>query len=127
MSDKVFRKVEDIDVWKRGCRLVIAIYKLAESEPLSKSWALRDQICRATLSIPSNVAEGYERDSQAEFRRFLLIAKGSCGELRTQLYIIKAMKLVGEEDIDPLLQECSEISAMLKSLSIHLTKKKTNP
>jgi four helix bundle protein len=122
---KAFRKLEDIEIWKRGCRLVIAIYKLVENERLSKSWALRDQICRAALSIPSNVAEGYERDSQAEFRRFLLIAKGSCGELRTQLYIVKAMKLVGDEEIEPLIRECGEISAMLKGLSAKLAAKKS--
>jgi len=124
MGLKPFRKLEDIEVWKRGCRLVISIYKLIEGERLAKSWALHDQMCRAALSIPSNIAEGYERDSQAEFRRFLLIAKGSCGELRTQLYIVKAMRFVGEEEIELLIQECTEISAMLKGLSSQLTSNK---
>lgn len=125
MGLKAFRKIEDIEVWKRGCRLAIAIYKLAEGERLAKNRSLRDQICRAALSIPSNVAEGYERDSQAEFRRFLLIAKGSCGELRTQLYIIKAMKFVRDDEVEPLLRECAEISAMLKGLSAQLATKKS--
>ncbi|MFH0766010.1 MAG: four helix bundle protein [Calditrichota bacterium] len=127
MGLKAFRRIEDIEVWKRGCRLAIAIFKLVENDKLSKNWVLRDQICRAALSIPSNIAEGYERDSQAEFRRFLLIAKGSCGELRTQLYIIKAIKFADENEIDKLLQECTEISSMLKSLSTQLGLKKTQP
>lgn len=105
--------------------MVIAIFQLAESEQLSKRWFFRDQICRAALSIPSNIAEGYERDSQAEFRRFLLIAKGSCGELRTQLYLIKAMKLADEKEVDQLLKECSEISSMIKSLAQQLVPKKS--
>jgi four helix bundle protein len=102
--------------------LAVSIYRLAEKEPLSKNWGLRDQIQRAAISIPSNIAEGYERDSLAEFRRFVLIAKGSCGELRTQLYVIRALKLAVDSDLKSLLKECSEISAMLKRLSQQLHK-----
>ena len=116
----LFKKIEEIEVWKRGCRLAIDFYRVAEKEPLAKNWGLRDQIQRAAISISSNIAEGYERDSSAEFRRFLLIAKGSCGELRTQLYIIKALGLVSDEDVKPLIKECIEISSMLKSLSIKI-------
>jgi four helix bundle protein len=71
---------------------------------------------RAALSIPSNIAEGYERNSQTEFKRFLLIAKGSCGELRTQLYILKAAGLGSSDTIDALILETTEISSMIQSL-----------
>jgi four helix bundle protein len=71
-----FKKLEDIDVWKRGCRLAVSIYKMTVKSPFDKDWGLRDQIRRSSVSIPSNIAEGYERNSLAEFRRFLLIAKG---------------------------------------------------
>ncbi len=120
----MFRKIEDIEVWKRSCRLAVRIFKLAEHEKIAKNWGLRDQIQRSALSIPSNIAEGYERNSRAEFRRFLLIAKGSCAELRTQLYIVKALDYVPAEEIKELLKECSEISSMVQSLSSQLKSKK---
>lgn len=116
----MFRKLEEIEVWKRGCRLAVEIFKLVEEEKIAKNWGLRDQLTRAALSIPSNIAEGYERDSLAEFKRFILIAKGSCGELRTQLYVVKAAKLVEDMKLNPLIQECIEISSMLKGLSVQL-------
>jgi len=120
----LFKRIEEIEVWKRGCRLAIDIYRVAEKGPLAKNWGLRDQIQRAAISISSNIAEGYERDSSAEFRRFLLIAKGSCGELRTQLYIIQALGLVSDEDVKPLIKECIEISSMLKSLASQIQTKR---
>ena len=76
--------LESLEVWKRSCRLSVDLYRLLRN---CKDYGLKDQITRSALSVPSNIAEGYERDSTAEFLRFLRIAKGSCGELRTQLYI----------------------------------------
>lgn len=75
---------EDLDVWKRSARLSATLYR--ELSGL-KDWGFRDQITRSGLSVPSNIAEGYERDSDREIARFLGIAKGSCGELITQIYI----------------------------------------
>ena len=75
---------EDLDVWKRACRLSVELYR--EMSDL-KDWGFRDQVTRSGLSIPSNIAEGYERDSDREIMQFLKIAKGSCGELITQVYI----------------------------------------
>ena len=75
---------EDLDVWKRACRLSVEIYKTLID---LKDFGFKDQICRSGLSIPSNVAEGIERESTKDTVRFLKIAKGSCGELRTQIYI----------------------------------------
>jgi len=74
--EKGFKHLEDIEVWKRGSRLAVDIYKMSLEGLLSKAWGLRDQIRRAAVSIPSNVAEGFERESDVEFKRFLLIAKG---------------------------------------------------
>ena len=78
---------------------------------------MQDQIQRAALSIPSNVAEGYERDSNKEFVRFLNISKGSCGELRTQLYISRKLRFIKKADSDRLVTESKEISAMLHGLA----------
>lgn len=120
----MFKRLEDIEVWKRGCRLAVEIYQFVERDPLAKNWGLRDQIQRAAISIPSNIAEGYERDSAAEFRRYLRISKGSCGELRTQLYIVKALGIVSDDDVKPLIKECIEISSMLKSLASRIQTKR---
>ena len=86
-----FVKLEQMEVWKRGCRLVVKVYKATNEGALEHDWGLRDQIRRAAVAIPSNIAEGYERGTPVEFRRFVQIAKGSCGELRTQLYLAQAL------------------------------------
>lgn len=75
---------EDLDVWRRSARLSADLYKATQE---LRDFGFRDQLTRSALSIASNIAEGYERDSDREIARFLTIAKGSAGELRTQLYI----------------------------------------
>ena len=77
-------RFEDLDVWKRASRLSADIYKALSS---LKDFGFKDQITRSSLSVPSNIAEGVERESDKECARFLQYAKGSCGELRTQIYI----------------------------------------
>ena len=119
---ELFKRIEDIEVWKRGCRLVVDVYQITNLHPFDKDWSLRDQIRKAAISIPSNVAEGFERESSAEFRRFLLIAKASCGELRTQLYISQALDYVEKQDIEGSINECVEISSMISGLIKHLQK-----
>jgi four helix bundle protein len=75
---------EDLDVWKRSVRLSVALYQQTKE---LRDFGFRDQLTRSGLSIPSNIAEGFERDGHAEIDRFLTIAKGSAGELRTQILI----------------------------------------
>ncbi len=71
---------------------------------------------RAAISIPSNIAEGHERDSKGDFIRFLRIAKGSAAELRTQCYLALKLEVVSKLEADRFLQECRELSAMLQGL-----------
>ena len=78
------QKFEDLEVWKEGVRLSVEIYKSLGG---CKDYSLRDQIQRSAVSIPSNISEGFERKGNKEFIQFLYIAKESCSELRTQLYI----------------------------------------
>ena len=104
---------EDLEVWKRSSRLAVEILKLAES---IKLFSLRDQIARAAISIPSNIAEGAERDSDRDFVRFLRIAKGSAGELRTQLYLGIKAELVQHETATNQIRELKEIGSMLQGL-----------
>jgi four helix bundle protein len=108
---------EDLDVWKRSCRLAVDV--CTETHKW-KNFALRDQLQRASISIASNIAEGAERDSDGDFIRFLRISKGSCGELRTQIYIAQRLHegLGGEVPLLPseLIAETREIAAMLQGL-----------
>ena len=122
MEKKYFRSFENIEAWKRGCKLAVRIYEISQDGPLARDFGLRDQLRRASVSIPSNIAEGFERESKAEFNRYLLIAKGSCGELRTQLYITKAINAIDQDRCDELITECTEISSMLSGLIRHLKK-----
>jgi four helix bundle protein len=109
-----FQSSEDLEVWQRGCRFAVDIFETFSS---CRNFTMQDQIQRAALSIPSNVAEGYERDSNKEFVRFLNISKGSCGELRTQLYISRKLRFIKKADSDRLVTESKEISAMLHRLA----------
>jgi four helix bundle protein len=94
---------------------------------LEKDWGMRDQIRRASVAIPSNIAEGYERGTPTEFRHFANIARGSCGEVRTQLYLCQALGYFSKEDSAKLITECVEISSMLNSLARQLQKQSTQP
>jgi len=106
-------RFEELDVWKRSARLSADIYRgLAEA----KDYGFRDQITRAGLSIPSNIAEGYERESNKEIANFLNYAKGSAGELRTQIYIGMEIGYITREQGKPWLQEAEAISRMLHAL-----------
>lgn len=108
-----YHSFEELEVWKRACRLAVETSK-AMSE--SRNFALRDQMCRAAVSVPSNIAEGSERDSVQDYIRFLRIAKGSAAELRTQCYIAMELRLVEKAAGNEFVNECKEISAMLQGL-----------
>ena len=104
---------EELEVWKRSSRLAVSILELVNG---IKLYALRDQMARCCISVPSNIAEGAERESNREFRRFLAIVKGSAGELRTQLYIGVRAGIFPAEVANPLIQEAKEISSMIEGL-----------
>ena len=115
---------EDLDVWKRGCNLAVEIH-VALFE--SKDFALRNQMERSSLSIPSNIAEGCERDSTPDFIKFLRYSKGSCGELRTQLYVAERIRqrlgAAPMEGSRAMIQETRELSRMLQGLINSLLRK----
>ncbi len=108
---------ENLDVWKRGCELAVQVCVASYG---SKEFALKDQMTRSAISIPSNVAEGSERNSNADFSRFLSYSKGSCAELRTQLLIHEATcARIGIEPFQntaEMIQTTRELSKMLGSL-----------
>jgi four helix bundle protein len=106
-------RFEELDVWKRSARLSADLYRSLAS---LKDYGFRDQITRAGLSVPSNIAEGYERGSDKEMANFLNYAKGSAGELRTQIYIGMEINYIDHDSAKRWLQEIEEISKMLHGL-----------
>lgn len=107
------KRFEDLEVWKNACQFSVDIFKTFLN---CKDYGFKGQITRASLSIPSNIAEGYERDSNKEFIHFLYIAKGSCGEVRTQLYIAAEIGYLEKEKETIFVEKAREISYMLSSL-----------
>ena len=103
-------------VWQKAKALAVSVYKVADAGPLSRDFGLRDQICRAAVSVPSNIAEGDDRDSDKEAVRFLFIAKGSLAELRTQLEIAKETGRLQESEYESLEARCGEVGRMLGGL-----------
>jgi four helix bundle protein len=106
-------KFEDLEVWKRSKRLCVEIYLTLKD---LKDYGFKDQITRSALSISSNIAEGFERISTKECVTFLSYAKGSCGELRTQIYVGIDIDYVSREVGNRWLKETEEISLMLGGL-----------
>jgi len=112
-----YQSFEELDVWKRACRLSVDLYNVLDH---CKDYSFRDQMRRAVISIASNIAEGAERDSKKEYIRFLHIAKGSAGELRTQLYVANKIGLIKAKERVQLCTELIAISKMLHGLIISI-------
>ena len=110
----MYHSFESLKVWKRASRLAVATYRALQQ---CRDYGLKDQMTRAAVSIPSNIAEGYERGSTPEFIRFLNIAKGSTAELRTQLYIAGEIGVISRQQMAELTEETRGIGAMLNKLA----------
>jgi four helix bundle protein len=99
-------KFEDLEVWQEARELSKYIFTLTSKEPFSRDFKLRDQIHGSSGSIMDNIAEGFERDGRREFIQFLSIAKGSCGETRSQSYRAFDFKYINQDELNQLL-ECT--------------------
>ena len=113
---------EDLRVWKITRELAKSIYGVTRASVMSRDYALKDQMRRSAISSMSNIAEGYERDGNRELRQFLSIAKGSIGELRSQLYIALDAGYLVKSEADSLLERSRTISRMLSSLIESITR-----
>ncbi len=113
-----YQSFEELDVWQRACALVINIFSEFKD---SRHYGFREQISRAAVSIPSNIAEGAERNSKNEFKLFLGYAKGSAAEVRTQLYIAKEIGLISTVEAENLINEAKIISGKLHALIQSIT------
>jgi four helix bundle protein len=117
-------RFEDIVAWQKARELARMIYQVTQDGPFAKDWGLRDQIRRATVSILSNIAEGFERSGQAEFRQFLTIAKGSCAEARAQLYVALDVGYLTKSQFDDLMARYEECARILGGLRASIAKQR---
>ena len=111
---------EELTIWKEAVDLVNRIYEITKEKPFCTDYQLVDQIRRSVVSIPSNISEGFERDGKKEFIIFLSIAKGSCGELRTQLYIAFHQKYIDEHTFNVLYDRAKDLSRSISALIKYL-------
>ncbi len=112
---------EEMDIWQDAKYLTIAIYSIMKD---NRDFGFKDQIQRASVSIMNNIAEGFEAGSDNLFTRYLHIAKGSCGEVRSMLILSKDLKYLTTEQADRLIEKCISISKRMSSLIQYLTKNK---
>jgi four helix bundle protein len=104
---------ENLEVWRDAIELAARAYEVMRD---CRDFGFRDQMLRAAASISNNIAEGYERDSNTEFIRYLFIAKGSCGEVRSQCYLGRRVKLLSEADAAVLISDTKRLSKRLMRL-----------
>lgn len=109
----------NLQAWQRNKTLAVAIYRLTDSAPFARDFALRDQMRRAAISVCSNLAEGDARQTNKESIQFFFIAKGSLAELSAQLDIAQEVHALDRIVITKLLEECEEIAAMIRGLIKH--------
>ncbi len=112
---------KELVVWQKAMNMVVLTYRLAKLLPKEETYALSDQMRRAAVSVPSNIAEGQSRNSTKEYINFLSIAKGSNAELQTQCLICVYLSYITKEQAQPLLNLSEEISKMITRMIAKLT------
>ncbi len=120
-------RFEDLIAWQKARELTKNIYKVTKIGEFLKDYGLRDQIRRASVSIMANIAEGFERGGRSEFHQFLVIAKGSCAELRSQMYVALDAEHISVEtfqSLDGLAKETSRLIGGLRA-AVYKQKMKT--
>ncbi len=119
------KRFEELEVWQRAKDLTNLVYKFSTDGSFARDFGLRDQIRRASVSIMSNIAEGFESQTQAVFIKYLAYAKGSAGELRAQLYIVRDQGYITDEEFDQAFS-AAEICSKQLSRFIHYLESQPN-
>ena len=115
----VINKFEDLICWQKGQDLAVKVYgKFKES----KDWGFRDQICKAVVSVSNNIAEGFDRGSDADFTRFLYYSIGSASETKSMLYLAQKLDYIDSEDMLTLVTQADEVSKIIRGLIKSLNK-----
>ncbi len=115
------KKFEDIVAWQKAQDFSLKIYSIFKN---SKDYGFRDQICRASISISSNIAEGFDYNSNTNFSRFLRISLGSCNETKSLIYLAEKLKYLTSKEVEELLRDNNEISRILHGLIKSMSPKK---
>jgi four helix bundle protein len=110
------RNYRELTVWQKAMALVEEVYRLTRGFPSDEKFGLTNQLRRASVSVPSNIAEGQGRRSRNQFVIFLRIARGSVQEVETQLMIAQRLNYASERQVEPMLQQLDEISRLLAGL-----------
>jgi four helix bundle protein len=121
---KKIKHFEELIAWQKARELTNQIYSTTKKGPFSKDFGLRDQIRKASVSIMSNLAEGFERGGRSEFHQFVVIAKGSCAEVRSQLYVAFDAEYVTQEQFEVLMNLGSELSRIIGGLRASLQRQR---
>jgi four helix bundle protein len=114
------KKFEELTAWQKARALNTLIYQISEQGRFSKDYALKDQVRRASISIMSNIAEGFERNGNKEFIQFLSIAKASCAELRSQLYIAFDLNYIEKKEFEKISLSAIEVGKIMQGLIEYL-------
>jgi len=114
---------EDLEIWKLSIKLATDIFKLSQNGELKSDFGTKDQIRRASLSVSSNIAEGFEYNNNKQFIRFLNYSKGSLGELRSQIYLLREVNYISDKDFNDLTNQSVNLIKKVKSLMNYLETK----
>ena len=119
-------KFEDLIAWQKARALTRAIYQITRKTGFAKDFGLSGQIQRATVSIMSNIAEGFERSNPNEFHHFLVLAKASCAEVRSQLYIALDVGYISQTEFSQLLDQAEEVGRIVGGLRASVARQRTS-
>ena len=117
-------RFEDFIAWQKARKLTADIYRVTSEGNFARDFGLKDQIRRAAVSSMSNLAEGFERGRPAEFHQFLSIAKGSCAELRTQLYVALDVGYISLPTFEGLMAQATEVGQILGGLRLSVERRR---
>jgi four helix bundle protein len=126
MKEKVER-FEDLVAWQKARALASRVYRLSLTGPISKDFTFCNQFRSAALSVPSNIAEGFERGGRGEFHQFLSIAKASCAELRNQLYIASDIEYIDADTTAVLMESAREVGRIIGGLRRAVAAQRSRP
>jgi four helix bundle protein len=113
-------RFEDLDLWKDAVKMGVSIYKITEEGKMARDFSARDQLRRAAISVSNNIAEGFEYNNNKAFVRFLMYAKGSAGELRSQLFVLKEAGIIEENKFHPLWENALKLSRSIEGFRKYL-------
>ena len=123
MGQKIER-FEDLIAWQKARELTAEIYRVSALGDFSRDFGLRDQISRAAVSTMSNIAEGFDRGSRGEFHQYLVVAKASCAEVRSQLYVAQDVGYISQQAFNVVINSTSELSRIIGGLRAAVQKQR---